>query len=379
MNSYVIIRISFNGGDYIFGGYYRDGVLDRMNLSNDPDPSDVGNIYAGKITEVKKNIGGAFADIGHTKVFLPEKGHRCGEELPVQVTGDARGRKLPRASSRLSAAGRYCIVKIPGTGRVTYSRRIKTEGWKGEDFAGYIDRKLIQNADITVRTNAIYNREGLEAEIPKLLLHLTEILKKSETAACHSLLYKADPEYIRELISLPEEGRTKIVTDDNTIFGDLVRRGYDPEMYDDPGYPLKALYNIGRDLERLAGSKVYLKCGGYIVIEKTEAFYTIDVNSGKCIQGSSPEETYFRINREAALESARQIRLRNLTGIILIDFINMKNEEYCNELMRITAKALSYDSNKGIAVDITKLGIMEITRASRGMSFAEKTGNIPQE
>ena len=371
MERYIITRIEYNSRNYLFGGYYRNGILDRLSLCDDPDTSETGNIYQGKVTEVRDNIGGTFIDVGSTKVFLPKTGYKCGQELPVQIVNDAFSGKLPRASDCLTVAGRYCIARIPGTGKTGFSRSIKAEDKKA--LAEYIYGHVPGDIDITIRTNALNDREDLPEEMDRLAALLRDIVKRSGTAACHSLLYREKPVFVRDLMSVPETDGLRITTDDVSVSEYLTNAGFEVDFYDD-SYPLRSLYNIERDLGRLASGTVRLKCGGQIVIEDTEAFTTIDVNSGRCEKGSSPEETYFKVNREAAVESARQIRLRNLSGIILIDFINLKDPGHKKELMRIMSEALSHDSNKGRAVDITPLGIMEITRAGKGRTFAQKTG-----
>ncbi|MBQ1311364.1 MAG: ribonuclease E/G, partial [Blautia sp.] len=140
--------------------------------------------------------------------------------------------------------------------------------------------------------------------------------------------------------------------------------------------PLWKLYSLGSALAEALNRKVWLPSGGFLVIEQTEAFAAIDVNTGKCLTGKNPEETFRRINLEAAREIARQLRLRNLSGMILIDFINMKDPSWEEELFQAFSGYLYRDPVKCKAVDITALHILEMTRRKVRRSLAEEIQNI---
>ena len=157
----------------------------------------------------------------------------------------------------------------------------------------------------------------------------------------------------------------------------LSGRSEQPELrlYRDPSVPLYQLYGLGRRLERLQAKRVYLKSGGYLVIEQTEAFVAVDVNSGKYSGKLGREDAAYKINLEAAAEVLRQIRLRQLSGSVLVDFINMKQAEHVRGLMQMLTEAASEDPVKTTVVDMTPLGIVEITREKRYPPLAQQLLN----
>ena len=157
---------------------------------------------------------------------------------------------------------------------------------------------------------------------------------------------------------------TEVITDDKEIFDEYVNC-YDEHniiLYTDEMVSMSNLYNLKSLTDKALNSKAYLKSGAYLVIETTEAMTVIDVNTGKAIRGNNTEEYKYKINDEAAREIARQIRLRNLSGIIIIDFISMKNSEYDKMLLNRLSEYVSTDSIPTKVVDITKLGLVELTR-----------------
>ena len=172
----------------------------------------------------------------------------------------------------------------------------------------------------------------------------------------------------------------QIITDDNDLYDEIMEfvSLYMPEqlsnisLYQDASYPLKKLYRVETQLEELLSSKVWLKSGAYLVIEKTEAMYVIDVNSGKNIAKKENAQYIYQINIEAAQEIMRQIRLRNLTGMILIDFINMKDEKKDLELLQELRILAKKDRILTTVVDMTALGLVELTRKKTTKSLAEQ-------
>ena len=169
----------------------------------------------------------------------------------------------------------------------------------------------------------------------------------------------------------------EIVTDEREIYDELTNvppADIQVRFYED-SYPLVSLYNLETSLERALGKTVWLKSGGYLVIEPTEAMTVIDVNTGKNIEKKSPEETYFKTNLEAATEIAFQLRLRNLSGIIIVDFIDMKEEEHNTELLNAFRQHLNQDPVKTTLVDMTALGLVEITRKKIRQPLHEQMKN----
>ena len=165
----------------------------------------------------------------------------------------------------------------------------------------------------------------------------------------------------------------RIVTDLQSVYEELYPiYGDKVELYSDDSYSLDKLLGISTKLLKANEKKVWLKSGGNLVIEPTEALTVIDVNTGKAVDGRrNKETTFYKINCEAAIEAARQIRMRNLSGIILIDFIDMKEQEHVEELMQLLRMKLSEDKVKTVLVDITKLGLVEITRMKKNPPLRE--------
>lgn len=224
---------------------------------------------------------------------------------------------------------------------------------------------------LIARTNAA------EASKEEFLHELFCLKKTYEKAAvsgqnrtCFSLLYEAEPFYVAAVRDVYSRNLEEIITDIPEIYEKLQEylKDFIPDeleklkFYEDKLLPVYKLYRLEHALEEVQQEKIWLKSGGFLVIQQTEAFVSIDVNSGKYTGKKKAEETYRKINLEASEEIARQIRLRNLSGIILIDFINMQNPDHQDELFHVLQKYLRKDPVKARAVDITPLHILEMTR-----------------
>ena len=206
--------------------------------------------------------------------------------------------------------------------------------------------------------------------LTKLCKEYQVLKEQASTRICYSCLIGAPKEYLSELKNIYQEGLTDIIIEDKTIY--IEAKAYiekeQPEdadklrLYEDKLLPLHKLYGIESQLTNALKERVWLKSGAYLVIQPTEALTVIDVNTGKCISKKKDDEAYLKINLEAAKEAARQIRLRNLSGIILVDFINLSKEEYMDELLRVFRQELQKDPIATSLVDVTKLQLVEVTR-----------------
>ena len=208
------------------------------------------------------------------------------------------------------------------------------------------------------------SEEQIREEYNELAEKLDWMQNHGFQRSCFSLLYKEIPFYEKYIQGCKEQDYDRIITDDREIY-EILSEKYKEKLvlYEDTSYSLVNLLNLNKQLEQALGKTVWLKSGGNLVIEPTEALTVIDVNTGKAIEGKrNRETTFFKTNLEAAIESARQIRLRNLSGIILIDFIDMKKKEHQQELLNLLRTELSKDKVNTTLVDITKLGLVEITR-----------------
>ena len=227
---------------------------------------------------------------------------------------------------------------------------------------------------VILRTSAkAASEEEIRKECTGLLKQMHELMDYSEYKTRFSCLYREASFYLKYIRSLELSNFERIVTDLQSVYEELYPiYGDKVELYSDDSYSLDKLLGISTKLEKACEKKVWLKSGGNLVIEPTEALTVIDVNTGKAIDGKRAKETtFYKINCEAAIEAARQIRLRNLSGIILIDFIDMKEQEHVEELMQLLRMKLSEDKVKTVLVDITKLGLVEITRMKKNPPLRE--------
>ncbi len=294
---------------------------------------------------------------------------RPGDEIIVQVARAAVKSKAPVLTSCLTFTGRFCVLTV-GRNRLSFSGKIKDGAWKRQ-MAEQIKPYMEPSFGLIVRTNA---REAepaiILAELERLKKQYHRVTEAGRFRTCYSLLYSDIPAYAARLRDTYSAAMEEILTDDREIF-DSLQTYLDTEglsgrirlrLYEDPLVSLPKLYSIEKNIHEALQKKVWLKSGGYLVIEPTEAMTVIDVNTGKYSGKKIMRETIRAINLEAAKEAARQIRLRNLSGIILIDFINMEREEDKAELMERLTEYCAEDPIKTAVVDMTRLGLAEITR-----------------
>lgn len=361
-----------------------DGQAVQLNVETEDGQSILNNIYIGKVKNIVKNINAAFVDIGegrmgyysltdnryhHIVTSTGKSKLKAGDEIIVQVERDAVKSKAPVLTANLNFTGKYCVLTA-GKKQIGFSNKITDQEWK-KNLKPYLESEKSDDFGIIIRTNA--EKAGSDTIIEELR-QLKEVYKRVITEGsyrtCFSLLYQALPFYIAGIRDSFSPSLTEILTDDPEIYQALntyleTEQPGDKEklkFYDDPLLPLPKLYQIDTVMERAVGRHVWLKSGGYLVIEPTEALTVIDVNTGKYAGKKNLRDTIMKINMEAAAESARQIRLRNLSGIIIIDFIDMELEEDKRFLMNHLSELLSNDPVKTSVVDMTKLNLVEITR-----------------
>ena len=356
-------------------------------FSKKPHEDILGNIYIGKITEIVPALEGAFAAVGpDEKVFfsLRENGLpllvnrvydgklRVGDELVLQVVRQALKSKPPGASTKLTLTGQYCVCHLEknDNAQITYSKRLSRE--KVSELKEVIDdqkRRISSEHSaccFTIRTNA-----GMLTDYAPLLLEMQrfnkifdEIKQVYTHRTCYSCLYRSAPELVKAIMEIPLTAYDEIVTDVSYVYQLLSNEGWNLRLYQDELLPLAKLYSTQAHIDQALGKKVWLPSGGYLVIEPTEAMTVIDVNSGKGSGGRQGKKDglYLRINLEAAREIARQLRLRNLSGMIMVDFINMDDKKDNKRLLKEFDKWLKEDKINTRLVDMTALGIVEITR-----------------
>lgn len=340
------------------------------------------SIYVGKVQNIVANIGAAFIDIGGVNCYydLSQAKHAfftnkigkkplcIGDELVVQITREAAKTKAPTVSSNISFTGRYAVLTFGNT-RIGASAKIPK--LQREELKAKL--QVLKNEDygIILRTNAKdVPFEVVLDEIKKLQNRLEHLKETAMHRTCFSCLEAAVKPYIADLKNVYLDGLEEIIVEDGDVFEEV--RSYleteQPESltilrkYEDRALSLAALYNLRKVRERALNKHVWLKHGGYLVIEPTEALTVVDVNSGKDISKKNTVESYLKINMEAAQEIAKQMRLRNLSGIILIDFINLDDEEAMQKLLKSFRYYLSKDPIQATLIDVTGLQLVEVTR-----------------
>lgn len=364
-----------------------DGRVMELRFEPIDHKSTLGNIYVGQVENIAANIGAAFVQISagercylqlsdvqdaiYASVKKEDRPIKPGDEILVQINREAMKGKLPAVTTNLNFTGKYLVLttgdkKFGLSNKLSNDDRSRLSKWMEEEI-----HRPDKEYGLIVRTNAAdASREELlrELEYLKSLYRKVAVAGKSRT--CFSCIYKTEPIYISAVRDINSRSLEEILTDVPEIFQEI--SGYlkenSPEettkirLYEDKLLPLYKLHRLETALEEIRHEKVWLKSGGFLVIQQTEAFVSIDVNSGKFTGRKKMQETYRKINLEAAGEIARQLQLRNLSGLILIDFINMENPDHQDELFHVLQKHLRRDPVKAKAVDITPLHILEMTR-----------------
>lgn len=342
----------------------------------------LGNIYIGKVTNIVTNIGAAFINIGGINCYydLSQAGsafftHKSGkkelcigDELLVQISKEAVKTKAPTVSSNISLTGRFAVLtsgntRIGASGKIPKALR--------EELKEQLQIFKNEEYGIIVRTNA-KDAEFSEVlkEIQMLTVKYEQLKRNALYRTCFSCLYTADKSYLSDLKNVYSEGLKEIVVEDQALYEEILEymNREQPDyiekvrLHNDKMLPLSKLYSTESIRERALSERVWLKHGGYLIIQPTEALTVVDVNSGKDVSKKKDQHTYLKINIEAAEEIARQIRLRNYSGIILVDFINLDDDELMSILLKEFRRFLSKDPIQTTLVDVTQLQLVEVTR-----------------
>ena len=368
-----------------------------------------GGIYVARIRDVVKDLNACFAEIEKGLVcFLPgsqmqtpfylsdtqrdvheNRQPRQGDLILVQGIREAQKTKQPAVTTKISLSNRFFVLAL-GSNKTNFSTKLPAQRkneireeicvgkyfdengnllpWTWvEESLPYIDR--FPPVGLIIRTECRdVPSEVLRGALEGLMQEFYQLLKNAFYRSVFTCI-KTPPSPWQDAINhfvLPEEYQ-EIVTDDPELYeemkeSDIIPKEKQIRLYEDRNYPLEKLYSLATKIEGALSTRVWLKSGAYLIIEPTEALTVIDVNSGK-FEAHKGEQDYYRaINMEAAVEIAFQIRLRNLSGMILFDFINMTNPEDQEALLKEMQHHLVRDRVKSCVVDITKLGLMEITR-----------------
>lgn len=343
----------------------------------------LGNVYRARVSNLSPNINAAFVDIkkGESCYLSMDDYHgeklKVGDLVTVQVVRDKIKTKRYAVTTDISLQGDYAVTTLFApvgvSSKITDSARKKelktlmqnlliaeqdAQFYLAEGNVAEIERIKKLTLGGIIRTQAEHAEDAaITREIEGQARLLYSIMKKSEYATQYTCLYHTEVEYIKDIRRLQALQDVEIVTDIPEVTEAIPKI----PLYTDE-YTLTLRYSLASLLEKTLSKRAYLKSGAYLVIEPTEAMTVIDVNSGKSIKGKNAEEQFLKINIEAAKEIARQLRLRNISGIVMIDFINMKEESHNHELMKNLAEYVRTDPVRTTVVDMTKLGLVELTR-----------------
>jgi ribonuclease G len=381
------------------------GQVVEVYVERQRNASLAGNIYKGKVLRILPGMRSAFVDIGLEKAaflyvadirtdivddyavmfedenmqgldFLHKGRHDLhidellheGQELLVQVSKNPLGSKGARVTSYITLPGRY-VVLMPNLEHIGISRRIPDEEERAR-LRDIVEGIKPKGCGVIVRTASEgASPEELQKDLEFLVRLWGSILKKYERAGAPSLIYNDLDLVLRSVRDLMGQDVGKMIIDNEEAFGGVKEflQGYFPKLLEkidlyEGDEPIFDQYGIEVDITRALGRKIWLKSGGYIVIDQTEAMTVIDVNTGKYVGKEDLEDTILRTNLEAVKEIAYQIRLRNLGGIIIVDFIDMEQPENRQKLFTALQEAMKRDRTKSTISQITELGLVQMTR-----------------
>ncbi len=365
-----------------------DGRAVEIRADSRTDGLKLGDICIGRVERVAANTGACFVEVARgIKGYLPlddlsaprytRKGSspkvQQGDELIVQVSREAFGTKGMSLTTKLQLSGRYLLLEMSGTG-LGISRKIPEERRRGlrehlfSEQALDEMRQQLGTCGVIVRTNAEHAPdEEIRKELQNLAGAMHQLLLTAPYRPAYTVLFRQPDRWLKRIESVQAEKLKEILTDDRQLYETL--KDYLPpylkeklRFYQDPMISMHNVFSLTRELSRALCRKVNMKSGANLVIEQTEALVSIDVNSAHSINGRDKEKAVLKVNMEAAEECARQIRLRNLSGMILVDFINMEEKESYDQLMRHLAQATAQDPMQVKVEDLTALGLVEMTR-----------------
>ncbi|GAB4276316.1 MAG: hypothetical protein Kow0092_32060 [Deferrisomatales bacterium] len=374
-----------------------DGLLEELSIETSRHEQIEGNIYKAKIVKVIPSLDAVFVDYGGNRNgflavsdihprYLPNgergaAGLRVGQELLVQVRKGEIGQKGAALTTYVSIPGRYFVL-MPFVGKRGVSRKIEDEATRKQLRQALDDAGVPGDMGFIARTAAEgRTKQDLQRDAGYLMRLWKRIQKDEQAAAAPALLYQDSDIVIRTLRDYFNPSIREVWIDDKEIF-DQVQSFFRAVM---PWYgrrlklyqgkkPLFSKYNLEEQIASIYEKKVPLPSGGSIVIEQTEALVSIDVNSGKSTKGKDIEETAVHTNLEAAQEAVRQLRLRDLGGLVVIDFIDMRRNEHRQEVRKALQKGLKEDKARTDVGTISKFGLLELSRqrikASAGVSVA---------
>ena len=367
-----------------------NGILVEYYEDDNKRTRKEGNIYIGIVKDVVEGMQSAFVNIGteknsfiHLKDVLPKVDEtkekidtninikdviRKNQKLLVQVKKDSNEKKGARVSTHINLPSKY-IVLMPNTNIVTISQKIEDKK-EQERLIKLVKENLSKNNGAIIRTSAEGKGKEIIEDIKRVEAKWNKITMTNIDPNDNNpkLLYKSEDILEKILMDLIENKISKIILNDENEKKEVEKIIKESPEYQNIKIELREnenifeIYDLEKQIEKIQNRKIWLKCGGFITIDKTEALTAIDVNTGKYTGNKNLEQTIFKVNKEATIEIAKQIRLRDTGGIIIIDYIDMVNKEDKDKIVELLKKELKKDRTKTQVEGFTKLDLMEMTR-----------------
>ena len=349
-----------------------------------------GNIYIGIVKDIIKGMQAAFVDIGSEKnsfIHLKDVMRKIDEtkeklddniditeilkpnmKILVQVKKDSTDQKGARVSTHINLPGKY-IALMPNTDIITISQKIEDKQ-EQQRLIRLVKENLSKGNGAVIRTSAEGKGEEIIQDIKKVEEKWENIIKTSVDPELHEpkLLYESESLTEKMLLDLADEKIDKIIVNEQKDLKKLKeykkenREYQNTEIELDKSKNIFEKYNLEKQIEKMQNRKIWLKCGGFITIDKTEALTAIDVNTGKYTGTKNLEQTIYKVNEEATIEIAKQLRLRDIGGIVIIDYIDMKDEKNREKIENLLKEEVKKDRSKVQVEGFTKLDLMELTR-----------------
>lgn len=349
-----------------------------------------GNVYIGIVRDIIKGMQAAFVDIGteknsfiHLKDILPKVDEKIekvqqdidiknvvqpGQKVLVQVKKDSNNQKGARVSTHINLSSKY-IALMPNTNIITISQKIEDKK-EQERLIKIVKENLSEGNGAIIRTSAVGKEQEIIEDIKNVEKRWNQIEKlfNNDKGNQPKLIAKSESIIERMIIDLPEKSIQKIITNSSNEYKKILKFKEANNYINESNIELKEsqdimdIYDVKKEISKIENRKIWLKCGGFITIDRTEALTAIDVNTGKYTGTQNAEQTVYKVNQEATIEIAKQLRLRDIGGIIIIDYIDMKNEDSKKKIQSLLNERLKKDRTKTQIEGFTKLDLMEMTR-----------------
>ena len=374
LDNRLIISDFYN--NILLGFYFINDELYR--IQNFSDNSLIGNIYCGYVKDVVKNIDAAFVEFGdNLKGFLSlkniEKKPKSGGKILVQVAGDKIKTKDYALTLKLNLSSDNLVMVVGGSG-ISISRKITDNDTRNRLKSSLSSLDTGEYGFILRTSGADCSMEDILAQADLLKKQYEDILRKFNFSTSKALLFENN-KIVNACNEFINKYSGEIKTDNENVYKFLTNSRISATYFTDTSISLCNKYALGKHLKNALSKKVWLKSGAYLVIEVTEALTVIDVNTGKAEFHNNKEKTFEKINLEAALEISKQLGIRNISGIIIVDFINMSKKESYQNLEDILKSYVDCDYVKCNIWGMTHLGLMEISRQKKEKPLNEIVGD----